>query len=31
MRQGARMEATDWHVGRVDGFWVSPTSEHITH
>jgi sporulation protein YlmC with PRC-barrel domain len=31
VRRGARVEATDGHVGRVDEFLVDPTSEHITH
>ena len=31
VRRGARMEATDGHVGQVDEFWVSPMSERITH
>jgi hypothetical protein len=30
MHQGARVEATDGHVGRVDEFLVD-SSEHITH
>jgi uncharacterized protein YrrD len=31
VRRGARVEATDGRVGRVDEFLVDPTSEHITH
>jgi hypothetical protein len=31
VRRGARVEATDGHVGRVDEFLVDPESEHITH
>jgi sporulation protein YlmC with PRC-barrel domain len=31
VRRGARVEATDGHVGRVDGFLVDPENEHITH
>ena len=31
VRQGARVEATDGHVGLVDEFLVDPTNGHITH
>jgi sporulation protein YlmC with PRC-barrel domain len=31
VRRGARVEATDGHVGRVDEFLVDPTNGHITH
>jgi sporulation protein YlmC with PRC-barrel domain len=31
VRRGALVEATDGHVGRVDGFLVDPENEHITH
>jgi sporulation protein YlmC with PRC-barrel domain len=31
VRRGARVEATDGHVGRVDEFLIDPESEHITH
>ncbi|MEJ2147847.1 MAG: PRC-barrel domain-containing protein [Chloroflexota bacterium] len=31
VRRGAQVEATDGHVGRVDGFLVNPENEHITH
>jgi sporulation protein YlmC with PRC-barrel domain len=31
MHRGARVEATDGHVGRVDEFLVDPQDEHITH
>jgi hypothetical protein len=31
VRRGARVEATDGPVGRVDEFLVDPESEHITH
>lgn len=31
VRRGAHVEATDGHVGRVDGFLVDPKNEHITH
>jgi len=31
VRRGARVEATDGHVGRVDEFLVDPASGHITH
>ena len=31
VHRGARVEAADGHVGRVDEFLVDPTSEHITH
>jgi sporulation protein YlmC with PRC-barrel domain len=31
VRRGAHVEATDGHVGRVDGFLVNPENEHITH
>lgn len=31
VHQGARVEATDGHVGQVDGFLVDLTNEHITH
>jgi sporulation protein YlmC with PRC-barrel domain len=31
VRRGARVEATDGHVGRVDEFLVDPSNGHITH
>jgi len=31
IRRGARIEATDGHVGQVDEFLVNPKDEHITH
>jgi sporulation protein YlmC with PRC-barrel domain len=31
VRRGARVEATDGHVGRVDEFLVHPADGHITH
>ena len=31
IRRGARVEATDGHVGRVDEFLVDPANGHITH
>ena len=31
VRRGARVEATDGHVGRVDEFLVDPVDTHITH
>jgi hypothetical protein len=31
VHRGARVEATDGHVGRVDEFLVDPADEHITH
>jgi sporulation protein YlmC with PRC-barrel domain len=31
VRRGARVEASDGHVGRVDEFLVDPISQHITH
>jgi sporulation protein YlmC with PRC-barrel domain len=31
VRRGARVEATDGHVGQVDEFLVDPKHEHITH
>jgi hypothetical protein len=31
VHRGAHVEATDGHVGRVDGFLVNPKNEHITH
>jgi len=31
VRRGARVEATDGHVGRVDEFIVNPSNGHITH
>ena len=31
VRRGARVEATDGHVGRVDEFLVNPSNGHITH
>jgi sporulation protein YlmC with PRC-barrel domain len=31
VRRGARVRATDGHVGRVDEFMVDPTNGHITH
>jgi sporulation protein YlmC with PRC-barrel domain len=31
VHRGARVEATDGHVGRVDEFLVDPKTEHITH
>jgi sporulation protein YlmC with PRC-barrel domain len=31
IRRGARVEATDGHVGRVDEFLVDPTNGYITH
>ena len=31
VRQGARVEATDGHVGRLDEFLVDPVTEHVTH
>jgi sporulation protein YlmC with PRC-barrel domain len=31
IRRGARVEATDGHVGQVDEFLVNPKDEHITH
>jgi uncharacterized protein YrrD len=31
VRRGARVEASDGHIGHVDGFLVDGNSEHITH
>ncbi len=31
IRRGARVEAADGHVGRVDEFLVNPANGHITH
>jgi hypothetical protein len=31
IQRGAQVEATDGHVGSVDGFLVEPVSGHITH
>ena len=31
VHRGARVEATDGHVGQVDEFLVDPLDEHITH
>jgi sporulation protein YlmC with PRC-barrel domain len=31
VHRGARVEATDGHVGRVDEFLIDPASERITH
>lgn len=31
VRQGARVEATDGHVGRVDEFLMDPVTEQVTH
>ena len=31
VRQGARVEATDGRVGRLDEFLVDPANEHVTH
>jgi sporulation protein YlmC with PRC-barrel domain len=31
IRRGARVEAADGHVGRVDEFLVDPANGHITH
>jgi sporulation protein YlmC with PRC-barrel domain len=31
VRQGARVEATDAHVGQLDEFLVDPVTEHVTH
>jgi sporulation protein YlmC with PRC-barrel domain len=31
VRRGARVEATDGHVGRVDEFLIKPSNGHITH
>jgi sporulation protein YlmC with PRC-barrel domain len=31
VQRGARVEATDGHVGRVDEFLVDPVDTHITH
>jgi sporulation protein YlmC with PRC-barrel domain len=31
VRQGARVEATDGHVGRLDEFLVDPGTEQVTH
>jgi hypothetical protein len=31
VHRGAHVEATDGHVGRVDGFLVDPKNAHITH
>jgi sporulation protein YlmC with PRC-barrel domain len=31
VRQGARVHATDGHVGRLDEFLVDPVTEHVTH
>jgi sporulation protein YlmC with PRC-barrel domain len=31
IRRGAKVEATDGHVGRVDEFLVDPANGHITH
>ncbi len=31
VRRGARVEASDGHIGHVDGFLVDENSEHITH
>lgn len=31
VHRGARVEATDGHVGHVDEFLVDPKSDHITH
>jgi sporulation protein YlmC with PRC-barrel domain len=31
IHRGARVHATDGHVGQVDEFLIDPTDEHITH
>jgi sporulation protein YlmC with PRC-barrel domain len=31
IRRGARVEAADGHVGRVDEFLIDPNNDHITH
>jgi sporulation protein YlmC with PRC-barrel domain len=31
IRRGARVEATDGHIGRVDEFLIDPTNDSITH
>jgi hypothetical protein len=31
IRRGARVEAADGHVGRVDEFLINPSNDHITH
>lgn len=31
VKRGARVEATDGHVGQMDEFLVNPENEHITH
>lgn len=31
VRQGARVEATNGHVGRLDEFLIDPVTEHVTH
>jgi sporulation protein YlmC with PRC-barrel domain len=31
VRQGARVEATDGHVGRLDEFLIDPVTDHVTH
>ncbi len=31
VRQGARVEATDGQVGRLDEFLIDPVTEHVTH
>jgi sporulation protein YlmC with PRC-barrel domain len=31
IRRGARVEATDGHIGRVDEFLINPGNDHITH
>jgi sporulation protein YlmC with PRC-barrel domain len=31
VRQGARVEATDGRIGRLDEFLVDPVTEHVTH
>ncbi len=31
VRRGARVDATDGHIGRVDEFLVNPSNGHITH
>jgi hypothetical protein len=31
VRQGARVEATDGHVGRLDEFLLDPVTAHVSH
>jgi hypothetical protein len=31
IRRGARVEAVDGHIGRVDEFLINPGNDHITH